>query len=430
MATSKAYTRMAALTNTLVAEYLRRHGYTDTLQSFESHVGQQQSLKYEPLEKIIKDHSTYLDHQLLLQAQPGSADRSTIPFPRWTPGAPTRATAVSEGLVIHLSHGVINGVDVVFLCRVDKSLTVLNAITAEVIRSYKGLHNSVIKLCVPLRHNLILTCGMDGTVKLVEFHDDVFMVKAQCQIHQKLIIDLQIFATETEILIFSISWDQKLKMHSLKDTTFAFISEIQLLSTPTALKVLSYDDSPVVLVTRMDSSQISYLTATSTLVEISRVALNDSEFSQFGFSPMCITSSSHELRPDTRIVVGTSHSPLMRLIVTSPPSALFATDLAEKMESLSINSVNVEYGKIIKNLSTTSPQDKFSHALISYRADGSGIWIFSDDGNVRGIDLSTGFEIESDGHKGRFKHALTYKVSKGTEMLISCGVDKSVMIWK
>lgn len=415
------------LTDPLIADYLRRRGFYDTLRSLESHVGVQPQINYEHLETIIQDRVAYLSHSNVLDdSKPNNQVENGHMFPSWSLGEELKGEIVLSGeLVIHSSQGRLHDRDVVFLS-CGRGLKCID-MRGKIIRSYPDISGSVLKCCYPIGEDRVLICGMDGVVKLVSLEDDEPKPVAQHQLHARLVTDLKVWGN----LMFSIGWDSYLRVHTLEDDKLAMLSEFKLLSNATALEVVSLGSVPIALVTRMDSSQLTYFSCLESLVELTRVSLNDAEFSTHGFTGMSIGVSSPSIESGTTVVVGTSHIPFMRLVVTKAP------DLHELVLSKGVGSLNntsaqelstpTQRGVILMNLVTPSPQDKFSHCKVIFRADGTGVWIFGDDGIIRGMDLRSGEVVtELKGHDGRIKSAL---VCANREVLVTSGTDKQVMLW-
>jgi WD40 repeat protein len=428
------------LTDPLIADYLRRKGLYDTLKSFESHVGVQPPINYEKLEDIVSDRIAYLHHSNILEESKANSNiENGHLFPPWSLETPSTSHVVLGGqLVIHLSHGKVNDREVVFMCCGDKSLKVMDLQDGNITYSYQGLHVSVLKLCVPICDNRVLTCGMDGKIKLVELHnDDTYTLIEEYQAHARLLTDLQTWNCGSETFLISIGWDSLLKVHKLCDDKITPVSEFKLLSNATSLEVCSFNGYPIVVLTRMDSSQLSYFTCISqTLVELTRISLNDAEFSTHGFTGMSVSASSDNLTKDAVVVVGTSHSPYMRLIITRTPDLekLINDTLTKGIEALGLGEQQLTTvtlrGYILMNLTTPSPQDKFSHSKIFFRSDRSGVWICGDDGIIRGMELRTGEVVhELKKHQGRIKYAIDCS-SHGVEKIVACGVDKTVVLWE
>ncbi|GMG41923.1 unnamed protein product [Ambrosiozyma monospora] len=104
-----------------------------------------------------------------------------------------------------------------------------------------------------------------------------------------------------------------------------------------------------------------------------------------------------------------------------------------KNEQLFQSSTPIIRNVIVSNLNGMSPQDKFSNAMILRRGrtdQEQGIWIFGDDGIIRGFNLATGEVVENvKAHDGRIKSGFSGTNSKGEEVVVTCGaVDRLVQL--
>lgn len=95
-----------------------------------------------------------------------------------------------------------------------------------------------------------------------------------------------------------------------------------------------------------------------------------------------------------------------------------------------------EEAAILVNVSTLAPQTSYSTPRLVWRPDGSGVYVSSDDGVVRGIEAKSGKLISSlkahePGSKIRCLWAghLTNDDEK-TECLISGGFDQKLIVWR
>lgn len=431
-------------TELLIADYLRRKGLYNTLRSFEADIGvsTNNTIKYEPLEHIVQDRIRYLEHDIFKPKTNDTLVDNKV-FQQWV--EPTveefKELGVHE-LVIHISisdfkidDGLIK--KVLFVTSSDKKLSLIDLETNELIKVFDGLHKSVGKCAYGINgSNRFLSCGMDGLIKLFEFVNGEAKFISETQLHRRIITDLKLWVDENnnDVYIFSIGWDLQLKISIIKDSGIEIISNFKLLSNATSVSLSEFNSKPILFLTRLDSTQLSLFTfQISRLFEISRISLNDAEFSTHGFTPVSISISSKKIADTTLIAIGTSHIPYMRLIILTLPDLIpLISDLYDELpKEQHLTSTPIHRGHILVNYNTLAPQDKYSTGVVCWRIDNSGIWISGDDGIIRGIDLKNGEIVKElgKGHDKRIKCMIIDELNS-KEIIISSGIDKHLNYWK
>ena len=85
---------------------------------------------------------------------------------------------------------------------------------------------------------------------------------------------------------------------------------------------------------------------------------------------------------------------------------------------------------------TMAPQTAYSTPAVAWRPDGSGVWVNSDDGVVRGIEASSGKVVASlQGHEAGTKVRCLWAGEVDgdggkEEVLISGGFDQKLVVWR
>jgi hypothetical protein len=103
---------------------------------------------------------------------------------------------------------------------------------------------------------------------------------------------------------------------------------------------------------------------------------------------------------------------------------------------------NREEAAILINVSTMAPQTAYSTPRLSWRPDGTGLYVSSDDGVVRGVEANSGKLIASmEGHEPGSKLRCLWAGTLETrgneangstgarEVLISGGFDQRLVLW-
>lgn len=95
-----------------------------------------------------------------------------------------------------------------------------------------------------------------------------------------------------------------------------------------------------------------------------------------------------------------------------------------------------EEAAILINVSTLAPQTSYSTPRLVWRSDGSGVYVSSDDGVVRGIEAKSGKLISSlKAHEpgSKIRCLWTGRMMNNdekTEYLISGGFDQKLVVWR
>jgi WD40 repeat protein len=102
-----------------------------------------------------------------------------------------------------------------------------------------------------------------------------------------------------------------------------------------------------------------------------------------------------------------------------------------------------EEAAIVVNVSTLAPQTQYSTPRLVWRPDGSGLYVSSDDGLVRGIEAATGkLMVTLEGHDPGSKLRCLWAGNLDTcqqsssdvtverEYLVSGGFDQKLILWQ
>jgi hypothetical protein len=96
-----------------------------------------------------------------------------------------------------------------------------------------------------------------------------------------------------------------------------------------------------------------------------------------------------------------------------------------------------EAASISIQCNTMSPQTQYSTPALAWRPDGTGVWVNSDDGIIRGIEAATGKIVAKlEGHQAgsRIRCLYSAAVQPGNgnpeEWMISGGFDQRLIVWR
>lgn len=420
----------------LVAHYLKEKNLHHTLRKFEEEVGVPISSDVddlptkESLEEIVNDRSNFKQltdgvsdklhiDEILDDELREISDKQLVP---WSTPYPQNSESA-------IGNQIINGLvisseifcdDMLLLGSADNKFYMIDLKTKRIVKEETNLIGRVvIKKIVSIENsNKVILVGMDGNIWIFEIQNDEISPITNLKTHQKLISDVKYISVQERNYIVSMGWDFMIKVTELTKNQLVPVAQYKLPIQGSCIDVTNYQDKLVIIIGKNDYTFLEvYTLEEAEIVPVYKISLNDAEFLSSIFSPRCIKVFSHQY---PLIAVGTSHEPYMRLIVVS---------LKEFPKITPSKNMTTKRNQILKNLSTMSPQDKYSTAMIEWRQDGSGVWVIGEDGVIRGVDLVSHQVIaELKAHQGRIKSYVSGN-QHAREVIVTCGTDRKVRVW-
>jgi WD40 repeat protein len=342
----------------------------------------------------------------------------------------------------------------------------------EIIPSQLEIQDSpILSLTVIKQRYIVFTCMSGRTV----FYDTIKgSTVAQRKDHSKYVVQVAKHEDEDEngIWLATAGWDGKVLLYH---TTISrdgilelhdLIASIPQLTSPEGILFVRNpsDGKLYLIVTRRDSSFLYYYqvpsptTTPSTEVLLAgRQNLAPHSNAWVAFTPSAIAPHPSD---STLIAVATSSVPHMKLLIVrllfpSPdsdtatstvprPSATSLLDVVTDATHLTAASQGRaalvlqerEAAAISIHATTMATQTQYSTPALAWRPDSSGVWVNSDDGVVRGIEVSTGKVVGKldGGHEPGSKIRCLYAgyVGEGEErreVLVSGGFDQRLLAW-
>lgn len=428
--------------DSIVAKYLESKGYKKTLETLhnEAGLGQLQNIdEFEALEDIIHDRYRYLEHSATVDSSGSNFQHLLLSLIK-----PWKFLKVSEkheipnsAMCLGVSEGVLSDDRKVLLVSSnDRRLSVLDvgngfALISETIPAKSS---PIFKAFIALNGTDYVVAGaMDGFVYFFKVEGSNLQPKGRFKVHNRVITKLLHVPGETPNCgyLVTIGFDTSINLVQLDWDESAIqctqLNRLKLQSNATDIG-LSYAlvncaRTPIIVLLRLNSSLISVIALDSnSLIEIARISANDAEFSSHAFSSMAL--SIYESPEISLICIGTSHIPYMRLVTVELPKKF------NKKEE----PVAVLRGHIVANVSSMSPQDKYSNPLISWKKDGSGVWVAGDDGVIRGINFANNTVLVVKTLKGFETSEVRYKcfcvIGEEQETLVAGTTDKKLFYWE
>lgn len=400
----------------LIAHFLEENGYHETLDVFQREHGKLLDMKLpqgETLQEIIADRQIYHETQRnkLALLNDEIQERKSHHFKSWSVPYPSHVKTITGPSKLIVDCAILE-TDRKYALMVtsSKSLLVSSLDTGNAVFEVQNVIGSVVRRIL-VHENRVFLCGMNGklTVGTLDFAAHTFQTDVDHQLHNRLVTEIKIVVWNQKTYLISLGWDLMVKVFLVGDQV-ELKGEIKLTSQGSCMEAFVHSGKLYVLVCKKEITLMDVFCFESAFQLRFRIALNEAEFSNVGFTPMSI--SVHNLESPL-VAIATSHEPYMRAIVVAFDDE--SDNGPEKIKRL----------QIVTNLNTLSPQDKFSDALIHWREDGSGIWIAGEDGVIRGLDfLAEEVVVSLEAHDGRMK-----SVCFRNDTFLTCGTDKVVKYW-
>ncbi|KAJ5758262.1 uncharacterized protein N7511_006956 [Penicillium nucicola] len=483
-----------ALTNALVARFLRANDHTETLKAFireaslAPDVGQASGddTNNWTIQSLVEEKETY-DQSINFERYGEGSQGTGL----WSEPAPSKPAVVQIPTASNLLAASVelwqkpdedeaagaSAQSYIISTGADKQVHVLETTgNNAAVQSFSDLSSApVLSFVSILQGRYILLTNMSGQIllqhgtKLLDSRKDhgKYTVKVVAYEDQK---------DPSKWWIATAGWDETVVLYRLNipDEANAHtlkigepIARIKLASNPESLLFVPHIDTNdlLLLVSRRDSTHIHYYQVEETPEQTASTSLTSPRECQLlgtqnlaphsnawvAFSPAHMALSPHD---PGLLAVATSTLPHMKVIIVrllfpsmgtsdtehGSASADPVTQASQAMEALAL--ANREDAAILVQANTFASQTAYSTPQVAWRPDGSGVWVNGDDGVVRGIETKTGKVIATltGGHEPGCKVRTVWSgyvsVLRGDgdmvqeEWVISGGFDKRLVIWK
>ncbi|KAJ5964871.1 uncharacterized protein N7479_004747 [Penicillium vulpinum] len=467
-----------ALSNAIVARFLRSHDYSDTLKAFlreadlASDVGQTSGddTNNWTIQSLLEEKNTF-DQTVNFERYGNDHQQSTL----WSEPAPSKPTVVQTPTSSNVLSASVEqwqkplgdedeadtapAQSYIVSTSADKKVHLLEkAQDNAAIKSFSDLSDTPILSFVSiLQGRYILMTNMAGQL-ILQHGSKTLEIRKE---HAKYAVKVVAYEDKTDPSkwwVATAGWDECIFLYCLNipdeaDAPALKIGEpvacIELNSNPESLLFVPHIDTNelLLLVSRRDSTYIYYYKVDASEARLlGNQNLAPHSNAWIAFSPSDMALSPHD---PSLLAVATSTLPHMKVIIvrllfpamkTAPASEDPVTQTSQALAMLEIQ--NREDAAILVQANTFAPQTDYSTPQLAWRPDGSGIWVNGDDGVVRGIETKTGKVVATlkGGHKAGFKVRTVWSgyvdvpQEEGDavqeEWVISGGFDKKLIVWK
>lgn len=458
----------------LVARYLRANGYTQTLKSFVQEAdlpSDTGSAAENPItiESILQEKKTFdlsLNFEKLGVDDAKQAWTVQAPAkPKVVESLPSRSNILSISVLDLLLPSTTAIQQYVAVTTADRQLHLMDPSTSSLdcIQTISSFQDSPTLDIVPVDSRRLLIASMSG--KLTLFDAAANAILEERKDHSKYLVKISTWSSEGgPMLVVSPGWDAKVVLYQLDPNVDQPrlgdpIATLSLPSIPesTLFVTLPGDGTPVLVVARRDSTFLHFYAVPSpesptfTLIGKQNLAPHSNAWVAFTPSDIQICPTNPHL-----VAIATSSTPHMKLLVAKlllPPTRSSVSDTGTSLDSdgpitqasqarAELLVADKEEAAILVNVSTLAPQTAYSTPRLVWRPDGSGVYVSSDDGVVRGIETKSGklissLEAHEPGSKLRCLWAgqmvgpsLPGSDHEGkAEFLISGGFDQKLIVW-
>ncbi|CAG5179313.1 uncharacterized protein ALTATR162_LOCUS9140 [Alternaria atra] len=458
----------------LVARYLRANGYTQTLNSFVQEADlppDTGSASDSPttIESILQEKKTFdlsLNFEKLGVDDKERGWTVQAPLdPKVVESLPNRSNILSVSVLDLLLPSAPEIRQYVAVTTADRQLHLMDPSSHafDCVHTISNFQDSPTLDVVPIDSRRLLIASMSG--KLTLFDTATNSVLEERKDHSKYLVKISTWSSEGKpILVASAGWDARVVLYQLDNSVGQPrlgdpVATLSLPSIPesTLFVTLPGDQTPVLVVARRDSTFLHYYAVPSpespafTLIGKQNLAPHSNAWVAFTPSDIQVCPTNPYL-----VAIATSSTPHMKLLIVKlllPPTRSSVSDTQTSLEPdgpvtqasqarAELLVADKEEAATLVNVSTLAPQTSYSTPRLVWRPDGSGVYVSSDDGVVRGIEAKSGKLISSlkahePGSKLRCLWAgqMVGPDAHGSdgngkaEYLISGGFDQKLIVW-
>lgn len=396
----------------LVAKFLLNHGYLDTLQTFadESNIrisdfrldeNEGESITLESLleERRLRELSIELAKTRLAESE----------VLGWSPWRHEEAISIplkSPTNVLFVNVVQVEQKWTVLVTTADRAIRFYDLETLSLTAEYSYLHTSPILEARVVASTYLFTAGMDGKVVVTDLRSRNVVIDALENPHQRYVNRLVIHEGRW---VATSGYDKKINLYEITACTsdevvVTYRASITLPTLPEGMLFALHDEELVLVICARDTCFLDYYSVPSLILH-SRINMNQNKDLWVSFSGIDISQ-----QPSGPRYIGLSTS-------TTPHGRWLAFEVGKE--------------ELKGNIFHGAPQSDLGvlprHV---WRPDGSGFWVNSDDGVIRGVELKSGKVIERlAGHDSAVR-TLWSGVVDGKEILVSGAFDKSVMLYR
>ncbi|KAI5197609.1 WD40 repeat-like protein [Aureobasidium subglaciale] len=442
----------------IVARFLKANSYDETLDAFIREAGLPPSAGSTnkgdlTIEKILEEKRIF---DMSVQFERLGTDDGAHGWSQHAPALPNEVAGPTRSNILHISlPQVANATSgdapepLLVATTADRRLNVHDLPACTLKDSLLAIHDSPVLSTAVLRQTHLLTTSMSGQLAIGNMQGDIFDKRRD---HAKYVVQIATHECEDATWLATAGWDGKVHLYKLDFASNDSpklpppVASISLPTNPEALLFIEHpdNDSLVLILTRKDSTQLFYHSVDSEARLLGKQNLAPHSNAWIAFTPSAIALCPTD---STLIAVATSAMPHMKLLIVrlmvpsidddaSLASIVPAEETQASQARAALALQDRESAAILIHCTTMAPQTAYSTPALTWRPDGTGVWVNSDDGAIRGIEATTGKIIATiKGHEpgSKIRCLCAGYVLDGDakqEWLVSGGFDHRLIVWK
>ncbi|THX34510.1 WD40 repeat-like protein [Aureobasidium pullulans] len=441
----------------IVARFLKANSYDETLDTFIREAGLPPSAGSTnrgdlTIEKILEEKQTF---DMSLQFERLGTDDGAHGWSQHAPAVPNEISGPTRSNILHTSLPLVASTTssdasepLLVATTADRRLNVHNLPACTLKDSLLAIHDSPVLSTAVLKQTHLLTASMSGQLVVSDLQGVVFDKRRD---HAKYVVQIITHELEDVTWLATAGWDGKVHLYSIdvaatNPKLSAPVASISLPTNPEALLFIKHPDngSLVLIITRRDSTHLFYYGVDSEARLLGKQNLAPHSNAWIAFTPSAIALCPTD---STLIAIATSAIPHMKLLIVrlmvpsmdgdaSIASIVPAEETQASQARAALALQDRESAAILIQCNTMAPQTAYSTPALTWRPDGTGVWVNSDDGAIRGIEATTGKIIATlkghePGSKVRCLSAACVKAGDvKQEWLVSGGFDHKLIVWK
>ncbi|KAG9626370.1 WD40 repeat-like protein, partial [Aureobasidium melanogenum] len=286
----------------IVARFLKANSYDETLDAFIREAGLPPSAGSTnkgdlTIEKILEEKRTF---DMSLQFERLGTDDGAHGWSQHAPALPNEISGPTRSNILHISLPLVASTasidasePLLVATTADRRLNVHNLPACTLRDSLLAMHDSPVLSTAVLKQMHLLTASMSGQLAISDLQGEVYDKRRD---HTKYVVQIATHESDDVTWLATAGWDGKVHLYRLdvagavSPTLPPPVASISLPTNPEALLFIKHPDngSPVLIITRRDSTHLFYYSVDSEARLIGKQNLAPHSNAWIAFTPSAI----------------------------------------------------------------------------------------------------------------------------------------------